>query len=142
MKKHSRQNVVGKIKSHHDFMWSYFKDFLIALFRPAMAFLIFLGLLMVNVFASLFYYIEAESNPQIHHYIDALYFSMSTMTTVGFGDISPVTFQGKILTMFMMLIGTGLFVSYTAVISSTIIHIEQYKKSLHRTPDDSSGAEK
>lgn len=128
MKNKTHQIVVGKIKSHHDFMWSYFKDFLTALFRPAMAFLIFLGLLMVNIFAGLFYMIEAKSNPNIHHYIDALYFSMSTMTTVGFGDISPVTFEGKILTIFMMLIGTGLFVSYTAVISSTIIHIEQSKR--------------
>lgn len=129
----TKRNVVGKIRSHHDFMWSYLKELLQALFRPAMAFLIFLGLLMVNVFAALFYYLESESNPHIHHYIDVLYFSMSTMTTVGFGDISPVTFAGKILTMFMMLIGTGLFVSYTAVISSTIIHIEQSKRSSDRS---------
>ena len=129
MSKIVNKNVVGKLKSHHDFMWNYLKDLLGALFRPAMAFLILLGLLMVNVFATLFYYIEANSNPKIHHYIDALYFSMSTMTTVGFGDISPVTYEGKILTMFMMLIGTGLFVSYTAVISSTIIHIENTRSS-------------
>lgn len=123
------KNITTKIKSHHDFMWTYSKDLLLFLFRPAMIFLIFLGMSLMLLFASIFYWFEAGINPKLNSFFDAVYFSVSTMTTVGFGDITPVTFFGKVITVLMMVFGTGLFVSYTALISSAIIHIEQNTKS-------------
>ncbi len=49
-------------------------------------------------------------------WIDAFYFSVVTLSTVGYGDITPVTSVGKIFTAFYILIGVGIittFISYT-----------------------------
>lgn len=40
--------------------------------------------------------------------LDALYFSVITLTTVGYGDLSPHTPAGKIFTMVYILVGLGL----------------------------------
>jgi len=40
--------------------------------------------------------------------LDALYFSVVTLTTVGYGDFTPETAEGKLFTIFYILIGLGL----------------------------------
>lgn len=118
------KRALRRIKSHHDFMWDFFLDLLKTLFRPALIFLFFMGLLMIMAFAAAFYHFEGGHNPGVKSYFDAVYFSMSTITTVGFGDIFPQTQAGKLLSMVMMLFGTALFVSYTALISLSIMAVE------------------
>lgn len=118
-------HLAKKIKSHHDFMWDYTFIFFKTLVRPAMIFLVFFGFAVMGFFAALMYWIEGGVNPQITSYFDAVFFSVSTITTVGFGDIVPITRAGRIICMFMMFIGTGLFVAFTAIISTTIMSIEQ-----------------
>lgn len=45
-------------------------------------------------------------------WIDALYFSVITLTTVGYGDFSPTTDAGKLFTIFYILIGIGIILSF------------------------------
>lgn len=45
-------------------------------------------------------------------YIDSLYFSVITLTTVGYGDFSPQTNGGKIFTIFYIFIGLGMILSF------------------------------
>ena len=91
-----------------------------------MIFLFFSGIALMGFFAFLIYWVEGGGvNPQITSYFDAVFFSVSTITTVGFGDIVPVTRAGRVICMIMMFMGTGLFVAFTAIISSTIISIEK-----------------
>ena len=48
-------------------------------------------------------------NPQVFTtFVDAMYFSIVTMTTVGFGDVTPVTQIGRLLTVLMILTGIAL----------------------------------
>lgn len=67
--------------------------------------------LLVFVFATstavLVFFIP-DSSP--HAYIDALYFTMATLTTTGFGDITLVTPAGKLFSVFIMVVGVALFV--------------------------------
>jgi voltage-gated potassium channel len=49
-------------------------------------------------------------------WLDAYYFSVITLTTVGYGDITPHTAAGKIFTTFYVMFGIGIittFISYT-----------------------------
>lgn len=57
-------------------------------------------------------------------YLDALYFSVMTLTTVGYGDIHPVTPIGKIFTMGYVLLGIG-------VISALIVNFNRALKEFH-----------
>jgi voltage-gated potassium channel len=48
-------------------------------------------------------------NPQISNYVDALYFTITTLTTTGFGDITPKDPGGRLLAVVIMLVGVSLF---------------------------------
>ncbi len=45
-------------------------------------------------------------------WLDAFYFSFITLTTVGYGDLFPITDAGKIFTIFYILIGIGVILSF------------------------------
>jgi voltage-gated potassium channel len=45
-------------------------------------------------------------------WLDAMYFSITTLATVGYGDIHPVTVIGKIFTMFYIIIGVGIIFGF------------------------------
>jgi hypothetical protein len=53
--------------------------------------------------------------------LDSLYFSLITLTTVGYGDISPVTNAGKIFTMFYTVIGLGILAAFITTVANIYI---------------------
>ena len=54
-------------------------------------------------------------------WIDAAYFSVATISTVGYGDLTPQTDIGKIFTIAFMLVGIGLFVALASQIARALI---------------------
>ena len=54
-------------------------------------------------------------------WVDALYFSVVTIATVGYGDLAPKTDGGKLFTVCYIMIGIGLFVSFASALSRQII---------------------
>jgi voltage-gated potassium channel len=67
--------------------------------------------LMVFVFVmtALVYVFQVNDNPKITNYVDALYFTMSALTTTGFGDITLEGTSGRLLSIIILLVGVGLF---------------------------------
>ncbi|MBW2614151.1 MAG: ion transporter [Deltaproteobacteria bacterium] len=63
--------------------------------------------IMIIFFVSsgLFYQMEHQTNPQVHNFGDAFYFTVAALTTVGFGDIVPLTQGGRWVTILMILSG-------------------------------------
>lgn len=61
------------------------------------------------IYSGLIYQVEHPINPeQFANFIDAFYFSVVTMTTVGFGDVTPISSAGRGLTVLMILTGVAL----------------------------------
>lgn len=110
-------------------MWDYAVELALSLSRPAMVFLIFIAVTIMVLAAAVFHWIEGASlNPKITGFFDSLYFTVTTMSGVGYGDVVPVTVAGKIVSMIMMVAGTAIFASFTAVIATSIIEIEAARK--------------
>ena len=64
------------------------------------------------------------------NYIDSLYFSVITLTTIGYGDFSPQTTGGKIFTIFYIFIGLGMILSFLQTVFDHFNNeIQQNKKS-------------
>jgi voltage-gated potassium channel len=57
------------------------------------------------LYAGLFYQVEYAVNPRIGNFGDAFYFAVVSLTTVGFGDITPVTNAGRWVTVLAILTG-------------------------------------
>lgn len=55
------------------------------------------------------YAAEHDVNPQFPDFFTALYFGLTTLTTVGFGDITPITVQGRFVVAFSILAGVAVF---------------------------------
>jgi len=61
---------------------------------------------IVFVSAGLVYYAEHDANPEVFRtFADALYFSIVTMATVGYGDITPITVWGRWVTVLIIFAG-------------------------------------
>ena len=73
---------------------------------------LFLWLLAIIALGSWFY-------ARVEHWtlLDAFYFSITTLTTVGFGDFAPQTAAGKIFTIFYLLVGIGLLSGFIVLLA-------------------------
>lgn len=63
----------------------------------------------IFIVTSVVYVTQHHLNPKIASYVDALYFTITTLTTTGFGDITLVGPAGRILAVIIMVVGVGLF---------------------------------
>lgn len=76
-------------------------------------------LLLYATFGS--YYLGAEFHPPIRDLVTALYFAMVTMSTVGYGDITPSTAEARLFALSIMVLGVAIFAtSLTAVIAPLV----------------------
>ena len=89
--------------------------------QPVFIVLTVIGNSLIAVSSLLLYHFEKGVNPKINSLLDTLWWAVATVTTVGYGDISPVTTSGKIIGIFMMIIGTALFWCYTALFAGAIM---------------------
>jgi voltage-gated potassium channel len=71
--------------------------------------IIFTLFAIIFVYSGLIYQVEHPVNPKgFSTFLDAIYFSVATMTTVGFGDVTPQSETGRLLTVLMILTGVAL----------------------------------
>lgn len=65
------------------------------------------GLLTIFIGGAAFAAMEEGPNRHVHNTWDGIWWAVCTMTTVGYGDIGPVTNSGRVLAIVVMLVGIG-----------------------------------
>lgn len=67
------------------------------------------------------YYFEREAQPETFTSIfHSLWWAVATLTTVGYGDVYPITTGGKIFTFFILMVGLGIISIPTGLIASAL----------------------
>jgi len=94
---------------------------------------IFITMLLLIVSSTTMYYIEHELQPdKFPNIISSLWWAIATLTTVGYGDVYPVSGIGKILAGIIALLGIGIVALPTGIISSGFIEAINEKKEPER----------
>ncbi|MDR1188158.1 MAG: ion transporter [Bifidobacteriaceae bacterium] len=89
---------------------------------PALASSVFVVVLLMIVSAVLEYYVEHPEQPEaFDSAFSALWWAVATITTVGYGDIYPVTLIGRILGAVIALLGVALVAIPTGIISAGFV---------------------
>ena len=68
------------------------------------------------IMTGLIYALQHETNPEIGNFADALYFTVTTLTTTGFGDITLNGTTGRMLAVAVMIFGVTLFLRLVQVL--------------------------
>ena len=92
-------------------------------------------LLLVLVIGSfLFFIVERSVNPEVPNYESAMWYAIVSMTTVGYGDIVPITLAGRIIGIILILSGMG----YVSLVTATLAYsfIDLFRKESHKAVDN------
>lgn len=71
-------------------------------YLPRVRYIILVGITVLGVGVVFYHHVENLS------WLDSLYFCVITLTTIGYGDITPHTDAGKIFTIFYVIVGIGI----------------------------------
>ena len=120
--------------------WSLFTNLLSDLKgKRSLVYLLILAF-AVSIAAGFFLYIL---DPNIHSLLDGIWSAWVTMTHVGFGDVVPTSFLGRLLSAALILFGLALFSLCTAILSVTLIgkNIDTWGHDMHRLEQETSRIE-
>lgn len=121
-----------KISKYNDAL----QRFAIALriIRPELTLFFILTGIFIFLSAAGIYYFENEAQPkEFASIFHSLWWAIITLTTVGYGDIYPITLGGRVFTFGILLIGLGVITIPTGLIASALssardIELEEYKQ--------------
>ena len=80
--------------------------------------LLWLAVLFVSAVG--LYWAEREVNPAVTSIADAIWWAVVTLTTVGYGDVTPITLEGRIAAGILMVLGITFFSILTAALTSAL----------------------
>jgi len=86
-------------------------------------------LVVIAVGAVGIFVVERGENKSITSIGDAFWWSVVTVTTVGYGDVSPVTAEGRLIAVVLMVLGIGCIGVFTATITSFFLGADRPAES-------------
>ena len=107
-----------------------------ALRRSAAKILIFMLFVFIAsiILGSIIYMFESSKNPALSSIPTAIYWAVVTITTVGYGDITPITPMGQFISTLVMLLGYAVIAVPTGIVVNETI--QEYKKNGQTGSDD------
>ena len=95
---------------------------------------LFITAIVLLFSANVMYVVENKAQPDAFSNMgEALWWAVATLTTVGYGDIYPITSLGKVISGIMALIGIGIVAIPTGLLSSAFVsEIEERKRKKTR----------
>jgi voltage-gated potassium channel len=91
----------------------------------------FITLILIYLSGVGIYYFEHEAQPeQFSSIFDSLWWAIITLTTVGYGDVYPITTGGRLFTFFILMIGLGVVAIPTGILSSALTRSIDVKDDL------------
>ena len=91
-------------------------------------FLTFISLVTV-IIGALMYLIEGGSNPNFSSIPRSIYWSIVTLTTVGYGDITPITAIGQFLSAMVMILGYAVLAVPTGIVSAEMVSVNNQRNN-------------
>lgn len=91
-----------------------------SLMTPALIYIAVVGNGIMFFSAYLFYLFEKPTNDQVNTYWDALWWAICTVSTVGYGDIFPITGWGRLVGSGLIIFGVIFFLSFIAILTSVL----------------------
>jgi len=95
-----------------------------AFLSPTFIYVTIVGNLFLVLTITTVYYLEKDINPHMTTYFDYLWWGVSTITTVGYGDGVPITVAGRVIAIVLMYTGTVLFVTFTGILLTFLMKEE------------------
>ena len=91
--------------------------------RPKIVVFLLSVILLVTLLGTIMYIVEGLSanNPGFKDIPNSIYWSIVTLTTVGYGTVVPVTILGKIIASIIMVIGYGIIAVPTGIVTAGLI---------------------
>lgn len=86
------------------------------------------------------YYFENEAQPETFASVfHCLWWAVATLTTVGYGDVYPITVGGRLFTFAILLIGLGVISVPAGLVASALARARQLEESVDPTDDSEPG---
>lgn len=86
--------------------------------------------ILITIFGSIMYLVEHDVNENFDSIPRSVYWAVVTITTVGYGDISPVTAFGQFLASVVMLTGYVIIAVPTGIVTANVVQKQSNKKNL------------
>lgn len=91
---------------------------------------LFVMLLLLVLSSSLMYYVETSAQPDVFPNIpETMWWAVTTLTTVGYGDIYPVTTAGKLLAAVISILGIAMFALPTGILGAGFVEETRKQKT-------------
>lgn len=114
--------------------------------RKVLSAVLFFAIAYIFVTALVMFNFEPRINPNtgqetFHSFFDALYWSTVTLTTVGYGDLCPVTDLGRLISMFSSLFGVAIIALPSGIITASYLdELRSLKKEIKLNTSESNVA--